>query len=365
MATKRLFTPYEIQQECLRMHENGMTPMEIYRTYYVHQFSEDALPCRSIKSFKNNISKWGKRHRASPETLYAGTYENFTPHGATVQVNANGDIVQAWIKQDGDGFDAEKFISGILKDIPKYERQTVIRDGNRMLEIPLFDMHFGVADFDYYEPVLREILDVIESRKWDVICIPFGQDFFHNDSITKGVTSHGTPIEKIDMEQAVYDGKRFVYELIDTAIDNAVRVRVLYTPGNHDKSISWMFTHALLERYGSEVVDISTHRRKCITYGDNAIMFTHGDSKRATAKRLASMFPVKFPTEFASATLREVHCGHLHHEEEGDEFGVMVRRLSTRAKEDDWSDDEDFIGSIKRFMLFEWGKQSLKSIHYI
>jgi hypothetical protein len=94
-------------------------------------------------------------------------------------------------------------------------------------------------------------------------------------------------------------------------------------------------------------------------------MITHGDSKQATAKNLAHIFPIMFAEEFANANVREVHAGHLHHEAEADIFGVMVRRLSSGGKVDDWSNKEDFVGAHKRFMVFEWDLTKLKSIHYI
>ena len=126
-----------------------------------------------------------------------------------------------------------------------------------------------------------------------------------------------------------------------------------------------MFTQVLLERYGAEVVDDNMTYRKAFTYGKNSIMVTHGNSKRATAKNLAHIFAVSFPEEFAQATTREVHAGHLHHEEEGDIFGVMVRRLSSGAAVDDWSDREDYVGSHRRFTVYEYDKESLRSIHYV
>lgn len=365
MEQKASVTPISVRNECIKLHKSGMAPLEIYNTYYVEQFPEGFCPIKTLHVFRTKLCQWEKKEYPDDATLKAGTYEGFSAHGATVQVNANGEIVQAWVKQHVSEFDPDKFIAGVKKEVPKYEQQIKMTDGTRMLEIPLFDMHFGVSDFNHYESTLCDILDLIYSRKWDEIQIPFGQDFFHNDSLTKGVTSHGTVIEKIDLEQAVYDGKKFMFTLIDAAINRANKVKVFYTPGNHDKSTSWMFAQILLERYGEEVVDVSIKRRKCIKYGRNAIMVTHGDSKRATARNLANMFPLKFPTEFADSDIREIHCGHLHHESEGDIFGIMVRRLSTKTIEDDWSDDEDYIGAIKRFMVFEWDKTQLRSIHYI
>ena len=234
-----------------------------------------------------------------------------------------------------------------------------------MLEIPLFDMHWGVSYLEHYESVLNDILELIHSRHWDRIVIPFGQDFFHNDSIVNPTTTKGTVIDKVDMTKAVKEGQQFIYAIIDAALTNANDVRVFYSAGNHDRSISWMFMQVLLERYGRDVVDDSMEYRKVFTYGKNSVMVTHGDSKQATAKNLAHIFPISYPEEFAQATTREVHSGHLHHESEADIFGVMVRRLSSGAAVDDWSNRQDFIGTHRRFMIFEWDPNSLRSIHYI
>lgn len=357
--------PIKVKKTCLRMREDGKTLKDIYNNYYAPQFEN---PC-TYKAFTRQMHKWKDIVFPDNTTLECGTYEGFTAHGATVQVSKSGEIVQAWIRQKADEFDTEEFIAAIREAVEPYEFDAPeLTDTSRMLEIPLFDMHWGVAFMDYYKPVMDEIIRLIRSRHWDKIVIPFGQDFFHNDSIVKGETTKGTQIEKVDMKRAVKEGREFMYNIIETALTKSNTIEVLYTPGNHDSSISWMFMQVLLERYGRvrrARIDDSLEYRKVISYGKNSIMITHGDSKQATAKNLAHIFPISFPTEFAYANVREIHCGHLHHESEADIYGVMVRRLSSGGKKDDWSDKEDFVGAHSRFMLFEWDLNKLKSIYYI
>lgn len=356
------YIPIEVKKTCCQMKSEGKTSREIYDHYFVKETDSPA----SYASFRSMLSRWVKKRYPDDTTLQCGTYEGFTAHNATVQVSKDGEIVQAWIKQRADAFDPEDFLAAIRESVEPiaYIPQESI-GVTRMLEIPLFDMHWGVAFMDYYKPVLNEILDLITSKKWARIVIPFGQDFFHNDSIINGQTTKGTAIEKVDMTRAVKEGKQFIYTLIDTAIQHANEVKVMYSAGNHDRSTSWMFIQVLLERYGECVVDDSFEYRKVITHGKNSIMITHGDSKQATAKNLAHIFPIAFAEEFANANVREVHAGHLHHEAEADIYGVMVRRLSSGGKIDEWSNKEDFIGAHRRFMVFEWDQHKLKSIHYI
>lgn len=352
----------EIKKRCLELRNQGVPLREIYDNYYKKQFDRPQI----YSSFRRAILKWSMQIHPDELTLHAGTYEGFVAHDATVQVSANGEIVQAWIKQKAEDVDPEEFLQAIRETVEpyKYEPQT-FTNAHSMLEIPLFDMHWGIAFMDYYEPVLKEILDLIHSHKWDRIVIPFGQDFFHNDSIVNGQTTKGTLIEKVDMTRAIKEGRQFMCAIVDAALESACDVKILYSPGNHDRSISWMFIQVLLERYGKEVVDDSMEYRKVFTYFRNAIMVTHGDSKQATPRNLAQIFPISFAFEFANADIREVHSGHLHHEGEADIHGVMVRRLSTGGRTDEWSDRQDFVGAHKRFMLFEWSPTKLRSIHYI
>lgn len=354
--------PIEVKRTCCEMLAAGKTYREIYNDYFKSNTDSQA----TYETFRRMVHKWKTRRFPDDTTLECGTYEGFIAHDATVQVSKTGEIVQAWIKQKATDLDPYDFIEAIRENTEPFDYKATIKtDASRMLEIPLFDMHWGIAFMDYYEPVLNEILDHITSRRWDRIVIPFGQDFFHNDSIVNGQTTKGTSIEKVDMVRAVKEGKTFMYSLVDMAIKNANEVEVIYSAGNHDRSTSWMFMQVLLERYGPRVVDDSFEYRKVVTYGKNTIMITHGDSKQATAKNLAHIFPIAFAEEFANANVREVHSGHLHHEAEADIYGVMVRRLSSGGKTDDWSDKEDFVGSHRRFMVFEWDKNKLKSIHYI
>lgn len=354
--------PIEVKKQCCQMKREGKTIREIYETYFT-QVSDSPATC---ESFKSMILRWSKKQWADDTTLSAGTYEGFVAHDATVQVSKTGEIVQAWIKQKASDIDPEEFIAAIKEVVEPIDYKPVKQAyASRMLEIPLFDMHWGVAFMDYYESMFRELQNLIVSKQWDRIVIPFGQDFFHNDSIINGQTTKGTVIEKVDMIRAVKEAKVFMYALIDTAIHHANEVQVIYTPGNHDRSTAWMFIQVLLERYGASIVDDTLEYRKVISYGKNSIMVTHGDSKQATAKNLAHIFPISFSEEFANADVREVHAGHLHHEAEADIYGVMVRRLCSGGKVDDWSNKEDFIGTHRRFMVFEWDQKKLASIHYI
>lgn len=350
--------PYEVKQKCVSLSNQGATYKEIYNEH-IRKYGT-----MSFKSFCRRMAEWKEKVVNDGKTLEAANLAyKFAPHASTVQVNAKGEVIQAWIKQHTENR-LEELLEAIKDNTPVAQIKPQRReDAEGLLEIPLFDMHFGIADLEFYSKTLEEILEIISSKHWDKIVIPVGQDLFHNDSITKGVTTKGTLIEKVNLQKAVYDAKTFYYNLIDTAIGHANNVRVMYSPGNHDKTVGWMFVQILKERYG-DIVDDSLAERKAIWWNGCFIGVTHGDKNTDNVNGLRGKFTMEFPTLFAMAKVREIHAGHLHREDSRDEYGVQVRRMSTGNKDDDWTIEEGYK-SQKRFMLFEWMPNRLKSIHYV
>jgi hypothetical protein len=231
----------------------------------------------------------------------------------------------------------------------------------RLLEIPLFDMHFGVSDYEYYKPTQARIYSLLTSRRWEEVLFIIGQDMLHNDNF-RGTTANGTQIQAVDMPKAWNDCAMFYHPLIETAIRQSTTVKVMYAKGNHDESMSWAFVQYLKARYPQCVFDDAVEERKVHVFGQNFIGVTHGDKGR---KHLTAIFPAEFPLEWARTTNREIHIGHFHVEDGKDGPGIMIRTLATRNKTDQWHRDNGFVGAHKRFMLFEYSEEQLESIHYV
>ena len=350
--------PYDIRKKCVEQSNEGKSYAQIYHEYI------EGFGCMSLRSFKRKILDWKRKVATDTEMLDgANLAYKFAPHASTVQINAKGEVIQAWIKQRTEDR-LEELLEAIKDNTPiEHIEPKVIESAEGMLEIPLFDMHFGIADLDYYRNTLDEIVSIVSGKHWDAIVIPVGQDLFHNDSINKGITTKGTLIEKVNLKKAVYDAKTFYYNLIDAAIQHANKVSVIYSPGNHDKTVGWMFVQILKERYG-DIVDDSLVERKAVWWNGCFIGITHGDKNTDNVNGLRGKFTMEFPAMFATAKVREIHAGHLHREDSRDEYGVQVRRMSSGNKDDDWTIEEGYK-SQKRFMLFEWMPNRLKSIHYV
>lgn len=349
--------PLELKKRCVAAAEQGKTSREIYEDIFKQEH-----PGTAYNTFRRRLTEWKGLSLADNATLAAGTYEGFTAHDATVQVNRNGEIVQAWIKQALDDGQWEALLNAIHENTePVHIRPVADAQVDRMLEIPLYDMHLPLSD---HTKSVEQILGVIASKSWDEINIIIGQDMFHNDDM-RGRTASGRQIEKVDLAKAWEMARGIWYNIIDLSLAQSKCTNLIYSVGNHDESLAWAFVQMLKDHYPQLNVDDRMKQRKCIFWKRCFIGITHGAYTKSAPNDFRGQFTIEFPQEFAASTVREIHAGHLHHEKEADIYGVMTRRLSRNGSTDQWSEDEGFVGAHSRYMLFEWVPGALRAIHYI
>lgn len=257
----------------------------------------------------------------------------------------------------------------IIEKLPKIKIPKVISKPDEeapYLNIPLFDMHFGISDYDYYKPTQERILYYLEKPRKNVLFI-IGQDLFHNNDF-RGRTASGREIQRVDMEQAEEDAWKFYKPLIETAIKNSEKVHVYYSVGNHDEFSAWSFVRMLSRIYGDQATfDTRFKERKVHMLGKNFVGMNHSDKKNI--KRLPENFATEFPLEWSMATTREVFVGHEHAEKEielvSDTGGILLRRMPTRNKIDDWHDSMGYTTAHKRFKIFEYNETEVLHEHYV
>lgn len=349
--------PTEVKRECVRLAMSGMNSREVYDEYFNKQHEGMAY-----SSFQPQLSHWRHNAKYADEMVLAdGTFPNFTAKRATVQIDGKGNITQAWVKQELDDNQYEELLEAI-KEVPaQIEPDKPKVEANVLLEVPLYDLHFPLSE---HTETLSRVIDLIHRRIWDETVFVIGQDLFHNDDF-RGRTASGRQIERVDIPKAWRMARDFYVALIREAWRWSSKVRVVYSKGNHDESLSWAFVQMLKAMFPGMEVDDSTKQRKAIYWRECFIGITHGANAKATAQDLRGQFTIQFPQEFAMAKVREIHCGHLHHESLKDVYGVAARRLSRAGTTDEWSDDEGYVGTHKRFMCFVWEPGELKEIHYV
>ena len=265
------------------------------------------------------------------------------------------------VKPKSSGFDMDKLIDVIGQKVEPITVESPKSSTERLLEITLTDLHFGIGDFDYYYDTFVKIKHKIKSKKWDTILFVIGSDMLHNDGFT-GKTTSGTMIDKVDMQQAWQDADKFYSLLMIDALENAKHVKGIYSDGNHDQGISFGFVKMLEAKFHQVDFDSTIRIRKGFKWKDVFLGFTHG---HMGGKRIPQNFYTEFGNEIAVAKVKEIHCGHLHHEKSRDDLGLVIRTLATAAKSDDYHIDNGWIGANKTFQLFEYSPAKLEAIYYI
>lgn len=281
-------------------------------------------------------------------------------------VNAKGGITKTLysskitVKKKVDSFNVDTFLKKIEKIKPVHvERPT--HSTKRMLSVPFVDQHFGINTLADYKRKLEETIEIFESKQWDTIYIPLGNDLLHNNN-HKGHTANGTPIELVNMEQAKEDAYAFYVTIIESALKNAVNVVVDYVPGNHDLDMTWMFISMLAKQYPQVKWNTSIDAKKLFRWENILLVNLHGDKG---INRVAKTLVTEYRDLMVGAKTVEIHSGHLHSQKVNDEYGILVRTLPTDAKTDDWHRDNSFEGAVKVSQLFEYNENILKTIHHV
>ena len=291
---------------------------------------------------------------------------DYTPHASTVQVNNKGEVVQAWIKSKANDGVYLKLIDTIknlepFEPIEKLTTETL----ERMLEIKLDDLHFGVAFFKDYERTLQNTLEVIESKQYEEINIVIGEDLAHTNDF-KGHTNKLTYIGEVDMPRGYKDALRFYGLMIEKALKHGKTVNIIYSMGNHSEALSWTIIQVLKAKYPQANYDDRLVERKAITYREIFIGLSHAEETPGNLRDIKDIFMQEFLQEYAKAKTREIHLGHKHKQKELEDInGCVVRRLPSGVPTDKYTYRHGWTGTIKRFMLFEYTADELKEIHYV
>lgn len=348
---------YDMKRRCVELERSGKTSREVYNELF-----RDVYPQICWETFRKKLRNWRRKAMADEGTQYAGTYPGFTAHNATVQVNDKGEIVQAWIKQSSEERWLEEIIEAIRETVqPLLYTPFTGQSEETMLAVPIYDAHFPL---DAYLPQLTDILRVIRSKKYEKIVVVVGQDLFHADGFGNK-TFKGTAMGDVDIPGAWRMARHFFSNVMAAAMEQAESVDVVYSEGNHSKTMEWCFVQMLREMFPKADYDDERRTRKCVFWRECFIGITHGDATKSTANDMRSQFTIEFPVEFAHAHVREIFAGHVHHEVTNDLYGVTVRSLCSAVPDSKWSQEQGFVGSQKRFQLFEFTPGRLKAIYYI
>lgn len=210
-------------------------------------------------------------------------------------------------------------------------------------EISLPDIHYGKLHGLTLKEVelqfINVIVDLIEKAKGlniDQILLPIGNDGMNSEGLRQSTTK-GTPQHDSAGWKETFRG---YWNLMVEAINILKRiapVHVIVISGNHDYERMYYAGDVIAGWFRNDknvTVNNSSEPRKYFEYGQNMIMFTHGDNEKPSEMPL--IMATEQPEMFARTVFREAHCGHFHKEQVNEYRGIKVRFIPSICPNDEW-----------------------------
>ena len=230
-------------------------------------------------------------------------------------------------------------------------------------EISLPDFHYGKITGMSQEKANRIFLDTVKKlhRKAtglniERFILPIGNDGLNSEGYSRATTK-GTPQHDSEEWQETFRG---YWKLLVLAIDYLAAfapVDVIVIQGNHDFERMFYIGEVIESWYRDSTVvevDNSYESRKYYVYGNNLIMFTHGDKEKPAVMPI--IMAKEQPVKFAKCKYREIHCGHQHREIVNTYTGgIKVRFLPSICPNDTWHKVMGY-GAMREAQAYIWNK---------
>lgn len=256
----------------------------------------------------------------------------------------------------------EKLVNTVFSNYKKIIIEPKVSDPNGLLLIPFKDMHLGLNTYNDYKPHQAQLYRYIQSQDYEEIIFIIGSDFFNtNDS--KGRTANDTQVDwEVNMEELMEWGKQFYQPLFEIAQEKALKVKVKFEPGNHDRDTSLMFVVAMKWLYPNIEFEIEEEKiYKGIIFHDVFIGTHHGDVRKKP-EAVAEIFNNYFKLEIAQAKYREVLIGHLHHTWSKEYLDIHVQGLATASKSNNYEYRLGFEGGNRSFQVRLYSHKALRAM---
>lgn len=257
----------------------------------------------------------------------------------------------------------EDFLDAIKKIVPEVKGTVYTHQKSPVaLEISLPDIHYGKGNEqelrNLYKNTVRDLLRKASSLNIERIVLPIGNDGMNSEG-ARYSTFKGTQVfDAIEYHQSFVGYTTLIIETINF-LSLIAPVDVICIWGNHDEE-RMFYAGEVIGAYFHNNKNVSVNNkflaRKYYSYGNNMIMFTHGEKE--SPKDLAMNMPVEQPHLFAKSKFREVHCGHFHKEMVLDEFKtIKVRFIPSICTSDTWHQKMGYK-AFRCAQAYIWGRNT-------
>lgn len=229
----------------------------------------------------------------------------------------------------------ENFAATLLEDIkkhaPRYRKRKIDPTGDHLMVLPMADIHVGKwlsreeTSSEYNSEIVEERVRtgtaalVAKAKAHGVsgfvVCL--GNDMLHTDD--GRTTTSGTPQ---DNDGSWFANFRLAVKIMTDIIQELTLhgdVHLMFVPANHDWRSGFAISQVVAAAFakhpnvhdGTKGAGVTELHRKYFVYGQNLIMFTHGDG--AKEKDLHWLMATEAAEAWSKTKFRYIYMGHIHH----------------------------------------------------
>lgn len=267
-----------------------------------------------------------------------------------------------------------RYIKDVLKGHEPYSVQRLNIGGaeeNYALVLPVMDLHYGKGSWrdetgeSYSREECRRLLHfhtskilnrVVKLGAPDKIITCCGSDWLHIDN-SQGTTTKGTPQDMDGTPGLILkEGMELAVEHIDL-MRQIAPVEIVMAAGNHDEFSSiaiLMYLSAWYRNCEDVEVKLSLKPRNHTTYGNNLIVFSHGDDTKVSD--ICKLIPHEFRNVWATVDNTALFTGHRHYEQSSEDNGISCYQTSSLSSGDIWHVKKGYVlarKALSGYIIYE------------
>lgn len=274
--------------------------------------------------------------------------------GVSTLYSKDGEMVGQWVKTTGDQERqlemlreaAEALMEDIPREKPVKAKPAVNKD---LLSLyVLTDYHIGQMswagetgeDWDtdkscqFLVDWFTAAVAAAPASQVGVLC-QLG-DFLHFDGL-EPVTPRGKHVVDTDARYAKVVGCaiKAVRRIVQIMLTKHEKVHIIMAEGNHDMASSVWLRALFADKYEDEprvTVDNSSLPYYVYEHGKTSLFFHHGHLKKMS--EISGTFSAMFREVFGRTKFSYVHMGHMHHIDQKESGGMVIRQHRTMAVKD-------------------------------
>jgi hypothetical protein len=301
--------------------------------------------------------------------------EGHSVKGVSALLDAQGNVIQQWMKTKEDGTDpirdAERIVA-IFNEmtfaVPEVPSPTAC-DAECLSQFNIPDIHMGLYVYGeeasenwnlkkadrVYRQAFADLM-AMTPRTGEAVILA-GGDQMHADNSRNRTEQSGNHLDVDGRYDLVLQTTCELFlHFILTALQTHARVQVRILKGNHDPHSTAALAYFLLASFRNEprvTVDVSPSLFWVYQFGNVMLAATHGHE--AKPQRMPGIMAARWPRIWGDTQFRYAHTFHVHHRSKylDEDGGVIVETHQSPAPADSWHFGQGFLSG-----------RSLRSIVY-